>query len=137
VKLRVVSSSGPGEDVEAVPATGAERGVVAVRDGNVVWVFASGETYRVERAPAGRRRSEAEHDLRAPMPGKVLRLLVKDGDAVAKGEPLLVVEAMKMEHEIRAPLAGRVKLLAGEGQMVGLGDVLAEVEEADATEAGR
>jgi biotin carboxyl carrier protein len=44
----------------------------------------------------------------APMPGKIVRLLVKPGDAVAEGQGLLVVEAMKMENELRAVRAGRV-----------------------------
>jgi pyruvate carboxylase subunit B len=62
------------------------------------------------------------------MPGKVLKVLVAEGDAVEKGRPLLVLEAMKMEHEIRAPKDGTVKkLFFAAGDMVGLGDPLAEV----------
>jgi biotin carboxyl carrier protein len=63
------------------------------------------------------------------MPGKVVRLLVSEGDAVDAGQGLLVVEAMKMQNEVRSPKAGRVeKLLAKEGLAVNAGDVLAWVE---------
>ena len=65
----------------------------------------------------------------APMPGKVVRLLVKEGDLVAAGQGLLVVEAMKMQNEVRSPKAGKVeKLLVKENQPVNAGDLLAWVE---------
>ena len=63
------------------------------------------------------------------MPGKVVRLLLQEGDAVLAGQGLLVVEAMKMQNEIRSPKSGRVeKLFAKEGLAVNAGDVLAWVE---------
>jgi biotin carboxyl carrier protein len=65
----------------------------------------------------------------APMPGKVVRLLVNSGDRVEAGQGLLVVEAMKMQNEIRSPKGGTVEgLFAKEGQPVNAGDVLAWVE---------
>ena len=65
----------------------------------------------------------------APMPGKVVRVLVGAGDAVEAGQGLMVVEAMKMQNEIRSPKSGRVqKLFAKEGLAVNAGDVLAWVE---------
>jgi 3-methylcrotonyl-CoA carboxylase alpha subunit len=51
----------------------------------------------------------AEHELRAPMPGRVVALLVTPGSDVARGTPLVVLEAMKMEHTLVAPAAGRVE----------------------------
>lgn len=64
----------------------------------------------------------------APMPGKIVRLLVKAGEAVEAGKGLLVVEAMKMQNEIRAPRSGTVeRLLVSEGQAVNAGEVLAVV----------
>jgi len=63
------------------------------------------------------------------MPGKVVRLLVKAGDAVEAGQGLLVVEAMKMQNEIRSPKSGKIeKLFATEGQAVNAGEVLLWVE---------
>ena len=47
-------------------------------------------------------------DLSAPMPGSVTQVLVRAGDAVTPGQPLVIIEAMKMEHVIRAPRVGRV-----------------------------
>jgi biotin carboxyl carrier protein len=85
------------------------------------------------RAWSGRRHSALEAEGRqqvvAPMPGKVVRLLVKVGDAVEAGQGLLVVEAMKMQNEIHSPKSGIVeRLLAQEGQPVNAGEILAWVE---------
>ena len=68
-------------------------------------------------------------DIKAPMPGKVVRMLVKEGDEVQAGQGLAVVEAMKMQNEMRALRAGRVvKVLAKDGDTVGAGDVLVSLE---------
>ena len=85
------------------------------------------------RAWSGRRHSALEAEGRqqvvAPMPGKVVRLLVKAGDTVEAGQGLLVIEAMKMQNEIRSPKSGVVeRLLAQEGQAVNAGEMLAWVE---------
>jgi biotin carboxyl carrier protein len=72
---------------------------------------------------------EGRQQVTAPMPGKIVRVLVREGDAVETGQGLLVVEAMKMQNEIRSPKNGKVeKLLAKEGLAVNAGDVLAWVE---------
>ncbi|MBZ5539326.1 MAG: biotin/lipoyl-binding protein [Acidobacteriia bacterium] len=73
--------------------------------------------------------AEGRQQILAPMPGKVVRLLVKAGDKVEAGQGLLVVEAMKMQNEIRSPKSGVVeRLQAKEGQPVNAGEVLAWVE---------
>ncbi len=65
----------------------------------------------------------------APMPGIILSILVKEGDAVEAGTPVLVLEAMKMENEIHAPRAGTVKKLhVSEGAEVRAGSELIEFE---------
>ena len=84
------------------------------------------------RAWSGRRHGSIEAEGRqqivAPMPGKVVRLLVKSGDRVEAGQGLLVVEAMKMQNEIRSLKSGTVeRVLAKEGQAVNAGDVLCVV----------
>jgi len=84
------------------------------------------------RAWTGRRHANVEAEGRqqvvAPMPGKVVRLLVKEGDYVEAGQGLLVVEAMKMQNEIRSPKSGTVeRILAKEGQPVNAGEVLCVV----------
>ena len=63
------------------------------------------------------------------MPGKVVRVLIGEGQRVEAGQGLLVVEAMKMQNEVRSPKTGVVeRVLAKEGQAVNAGDVLAWVE---------
>jgi biotin carboxyl carrier protein len=63
------------------------------------------------------------------MPGKVVRVLVKVGDSVTHNQPLLVLEAMKMQNEIRAPLNGLVtEVGVAEGRAVGSGDLLLIIE---------
>jgi 3-methylcrotonyl-CoA carboxylase alpha subunit len=74
--------------------------------------------------------------LTAPMPGKVISVLVRAGQRVAKGQPLLVMEAMKMEHTIAAPIDGEVTLLHyGVGDQVPEGEVLVAIESSAAQEA--
>jgi biotin carboxyl carrier protein len=63
------------------------------------------------------------------MPGRVLRILVAPGGEVAARQPLIVVEAMKMENELSSPKAGHVKdVLVAEGQSVEAGRLLVIVE---------
>lgn len=85
------------------------------------------------RAWRGRRHghveAEGRQQITAPMPGKVIRLLVKPGDAVKAGQGIVVVEAMKMQNEVRSPKTGRVeRLLAKEGQPVNAGEILAWID---------
>jgi biotin carboxyl carrier protein len=75
------------------------------------------------------RRAGGPARVTAPMPGKLVRVLVTPGQDVAAGEGLVVVEAMKMENELRAPRAGRVaEVHALEGRAVETGTLLAVVE---------
>jgi 3-methylcrotonyl-CoA carboxylase alpha subunit len=101
------------------------------REGDVVHLFWEGVSYRLgilregsrsaARAPSG--------SLEAPMPGKVIAVKAAPGQTVAKGDELLVVEAMKMENALRAPRAGVVKAVrARVGDMVQPGLVLVELE---------
>ena len=70
---------------------------------------------------------EGRQQLIAPMPGKIVRVLVAVGEKVNAGQGLLVIEAMKMQNEIRSPKSGTVEKLAREGQTVNAGEVLAIV----------
>ena len=85
------------------------------------------------RAWSGRRHGNVEAEGRqqivAPMPGKIVRVLVQAGDHVEAVQGLLVVEAMKMQNEIRSPKSGTVeRILAKEGQPVNAGEVLAWID---------
>ncbi len=73
-------------------------------------------------------RTAAHNDLTAPMPGTVTQVLTRKGDEVVRGQPLVIVEAMKMEHVIRAPRAGSVLAVrARVGDQVEGGAVLVEI----------
>lgn len=71
----------------------------------------------------------------APMPGSVVDIKVETGEAVEQGDPIVVVEAMKMEHVLTAPAAGIVTVTAVEGAQVALDEVLATVVDEAAAEA--
>jgi biotin carboxyl carrier protein len=87
---------------------------------------------RDPRSLRGRTRAGDDHGPRkiaAPMPGKVVRLLVHEGDEVEPGSGVAVVEAMKMQNEIKSPKKGTIqKILVSKGAAVNAGDVLAIVE---------
>lgn len=72
----------------------------------------------------------ADREVRAPMPGLVLRVNVQAGQSVKKGEGLLVLEAMKMENEIKAPIDGTIAAVhVAAGEAVGKNTMLIEFEE--------
>jgi 3-methylcrotonyl-CoA carboxylase alpha subunit len=95
-----------------------------VRDGEEVHVFHAGThtalTCLDPLAHAGEAEAEGGR-LTAPMPGKIVAVLVAAGEEVEKGKPLLIMEAMKMEHTIAAPHDGKVQEL-----LYAVGDQVAE-----------
>jgi len=120
----------------AIRVDGREHPVVTAAEGKRIWVWCDGAANAFERISVGRAASAAAGassrepggDLISPMPGRVRRLLVADGTAVARGDVLLVLEAMKMEHAIRSPRDGTVRLRVAEGDLVEAGVELAAVE---------
>ena len=118
-------------------ADGEAAEVVVVRDGARRFVFVAGHSFTLEEAGAGEQAHggtaeeivEGLQTIRAPMPGKVVKLAAAEGDAVEKGRTVVVVEAMKMEHPLAAAGQGVVKkILCQEGQNVDADQPLAEVE---------
>jgi len=114
---------------------GERRWVLAVyAEGERVTVFAPEGTLVLQEVDALAHAAEAASPggrLTAPMPGKVVALLAKAGDAVKAGQPLAVMEAMKMEHTIAAPRDGTVaELLYGVGDQVAEGAELLRLEAA-------
>lgn len=103
--------------------------VRVAREKDRVFVWCAGEVREFLRA--GRRSTrmaEAVGGLIAPMPGLVRRILAKAGSSVARGDVILILEAMKMEHAIRAPRPGTVvKVFHAEGDRVEAGTTLAEI----------
>ena len=136
-----------GRDVD-VDAVLARPNVLSLRIGNKayevkcervgadthIWVgsqrFAA--DVRDPRSLRGRVRAADDHGpkkLFAPMPGKVVRILLSQGAEVEAGAGVLVVEAMKMQNEVKSPKKGTIqKILVAEGTAVNAGDVLAIVE---------
>ena len=84
---------------------------------------------RKHRRAAADQSHDGRQHLIAPMPGKVARVLLGQGDEVAAGQGVVVVEAMKMQNEIKSPKAGRViEVRVAEGDTVNANQVLAVVE---------
>lgn len=73
-------------------------------------------------------RSGSGADITSPMPGKVFKLVAKEGDIVSEGQVILILEAMKMENEIVATSSGAVSFVKKEGDMVETDDVLAIIK---------
>lgn len=84
---------------------------------------------RLRSAQTGAQHDKGAAQIVAPMPGKVVRMLVEAGAQVEAGAGILVVEAMKMQNEMKAPKAGQVvSIHAQTGSTVNAGDVLAVIE---------
>lgn len=125
----------PGGYSVARERTTRETGVTRSPAGAVT-VVVEGETFRFAsaavRSSAGAGVSGGRTEVRAPMPGRVVRLLREVGDPVRAGEGVLVLEAMKMQNEIRAPVDGVVATMrVTPDASLGGGEVLFAVLPAD------
>ncbi|MFJ2030042.1 acetyl/propionyl/methylcrotonyl-CoA carboxylase subunit alpha [Streptosporangium sp. NPDC087985] len=134
----------PGGDVQArlaedgddllVTLDGVRRRYAVARDGDTVWLGRDGDAWALTRHhlgdPGDRTGAGGAGDgvVRSPMPGTVLVVKVTTGEKVTEGQPLLIVEAMKMEHTVTAPVGGVVtELPVRTGQAVDMDAVLAVV----------
>jgi acyl-CoA carboxylase subunit alpha len=119
-----------GPDQVTLEIAGVRHGFGVTRAGDAIWVSSALGSVRLtllDRLPPPQQAAEPG-SLIAPMPGNVTRVAAAPGDRVAAGQPVLVIEAMKMEHTITAPAAGVLaELRVGPGQQVNGGDVLAIV----------
>ena len=99
-------------------------------DGEVHWIGHNGYAWPVRQVSAGQARSaDADGELRAPMPGQVLLVRAAVGDTVSAGDPLVVLESMKMELVLTAPVDGSVtELTVAPGDTVTVDQPLARVE---------
>jgi len=114
------------------PAPRAPRITVA-RTARGVWVgWPGGARFFAAEAAEASSGVGAGAEVRAPMTGRVIKVAVRPGDAVAAEATLLVLQAMKMEYRLTAPRAGRVARVAcAEGEMVELGAVLVVLDPAE------
>jgi acetyl-CoA/propionyl-CoA carboxylase biotin carboxyl carrier protein len=111
----------------ALDTTGPE-GVVWIGEGGDAWTFRVPVRHRIHRPDEP---DSDGGDLRSPMPGSVVVVAKQAGDAVAEGEVVAVVEAMKMEYPLVSPVAGTVaQVLVGVGSQVVRDQVVAVVEPA-------
>jgi biotin carboxyl carrier protein len=113
---------------------GVDQQILAVRSKNGIWYQFEGETHFVEALlQAGRLRGRAVKvanpgQILAPMPGKVIKVLKKQGESVQVDDVIVVMEAMKMEYTIRASALGIVEeTLIAEGAQVELGALLVKI----------
>ncbi|QJE73250.1 biotin/lipoyl-binding protein [Aerophototrophica crusticola] len=115
-----------------VTVDGGTHTLPVTRDGNALWLDWQGRTYVLEDAPlskAAKRDGAAADTVLSPMPGTVVELAVEAGQAVAKGQKLMVLEAMKMQLELKAPAAGVVaELPVRQGQQVPARALLARLD---------
>jgi acetyl-CoA/propionyl-CoA carboxylase biotin carboxyl carrier protein len=119
-----------------VTLDGTTRGYTVAKDGDTLWLGRDGLAWAVrEQGPVDAVAAEAAGaggPVRSPMPGTVTVVEVADGQAVAAGDRLVVVEAMKMEHVLTAPVDGVVRdLRARAGATVAKDAVLLTVETAE------
>ena len=107
--------------VESVEVTEGAK----VQAGDVLIRFKAEE---VEAAEVAEKPTGEGKEIKAEMSGTIVRILKKEGDTVSKGEPVLVLEAMKMENEIVSPYDGVIsKIAVKEGDKVQAGEVLAVI----------
>jgi biotin carboxyl carrier protein len=114
-----------------VTVTDSPEGTIVTFSGHRIVVEIEGDRPQLRRASSGSeaRSHDGKVELRAPMPGKIVRTLVAEGESVRANQGLVVMEAMKMQNEIRTPKAGIVtSLKVREGAPVNAGDILATVE---------
>ncbi len=112
-----------------VRTTDGSNSAVAVRHRDAILVSYKGRQYKIERSVSKRAGAgAASGEIRAPMPGQIVDVLVAEGDAVTKGQRLLVLEAMKTQQPFTAPFDGVVdKLPVAAGRQVIDGELLAHV----------
>lgn len=137
-----------GDRTYSLEASTAERGVYLLNwneQSIEVFVLPAGDSYSVSigthRIPVEildarkklKRTAASAHagtaELRAPMPGKIVRVLVSEGMDVERNQGIVVMEAMKMQNEIKSPIQGKIqKLAVTEGATVRSGDLIAIVQ---------
>ncbi len=133
---RNVVAGGATVDELVLDVDGRRCHVVVARSADRVLVALAGRVHAFEIGHEARGRHDGgarSGAVTAPMPGKVLAVLVAPGDAVEVGQPLVVVEAMKMETTLAAEAAGTVSAVrAAPGALVDAGDLLVEIAVAPA-----
>jgi acetyl-CoA/propionyl-CoA carboxylase, biotin carboxylase, biotin carboxyl carrier protein len=125
-----------GKQAFAIAAGGARLTWDYAYEGNVIWLGRGGQVWRTRRASSEEAHEASVHgDLRAPMPGQVILVRAGAGDSVAAGDPVVVMESMKMELTIAAPVDGTITSIAvSEGDKVAVDQHLGNIDPAEGVE---
>jgi len=130
VRVQLPNSRAPVEEMEWIVVDDKPYEIVFDRD--LQWIRSQSRVHHMsvrdlEQVVARPRSGDGR--VKAPIPGQITQVLVTPGQCVQAGQPLLLLEAMKMENEIRAPRQGTVRVLhVTPGQGVFLNEVLAEID---------
>lgn len=106
---------------------------IIAKEGDMRYIYYNGNAFKMKRiektALADEDDSARDNIVKSPMPGKVLKVLVKEGESVSKGQHMMILEAMKMENVLEAPFDGEIVAInCQEGDQVMQGVVLIELE---------
>ena len=108
------------------------------KDGETRFIHLDGADYELRKVTEFEEEfeeTEEEGSLSSPMPGRIVKLLVKPGEHIEKGQDLLVVEAMKMENKVSSPFEGMVKeIFFSEGDQIEANVPLMEIEQIESEE---
>ncbi len=119
-------------DELSIERGGVRERILLTKVGDVWWVHHAGRVSKVRVVERGSSSLSGAGGLTAPMPGKVLTVMATVGESVDEGQPLVVMEAMKMEHRICADVAGTVTVIHfSDGDQVEQGVTLVEIEPAE------
>ena len=107
---------------------------IVLRTPTHLWIHMNGQTRSVEvqnkRAGKQQQQEADPSRIRAPMPGKIIKVMCGAGDKVVPGQTLIVMEAMKMEYSIKSSMVGKVAARpCTAGQQVSLGDLLVQLKD--------
>lgn len=110
-----------------------ESGALVLKTATHLWIHLNGQTRCLEvQSRRSRKNQQQEQDpslVRAPMPGKIIKIMCGAGDSVVAGQTLVVMEAMKMEYALKASKDGEVlKRPCVVDQQVALGDLLVQLK---------
>jgi biotin carboxyl carrier protein len=104
-----------------------------------IFLQVDGQSFRLREEEAAHSVSDGDHGeedepaLNSPLPGRVVKVLVKPGDDLKKGQPMVIIDSMKIEFEFKAPRPGNVEqVLASEGQQIDVGQCLVVLKAARA-----
>jgi acetyl-CoA/propionyl-CoA carboxylase biotin carboxyl carrier protein len=127
----------PGSTV-LITLDGVTGSLIVHRDRGVTWIGLGGTAWEIRDHDSRRDRIRPQADagglgpIRSPMPGTVIDVLVAEGDSVSTGQPVAIVEAMKMEHTLIASTEGVVTIIhARPGQPIGLDDPIVTIASSD------